>query len=138
MPAAFRSASFKDGQHQRKEKNDGTRYVRNDDNGSRAGRGGLQGEEASELHYWRKHPNLHGWMQKLYYEKGGKDEIFNCVPVALTGQDLDRLEADVKDGELPLTAGFFFGESDGSEAGGRPCLYRQGEGGSRRRAHRLL
>lgn len=20
----------------------------------------------SELHYWRKHPNLHGWMEKLY------------------------------------------------------------------------
>ena len=25
--------------------------------------------EASELHYWRKHPNLHGWMQELYFAK---------------------------------------------------------------------
>jgi hypothetical protein len=22
---------------------------------------------AAELHYWRKHPNLHGWMEALYY-----------------------------------------------------------------------
>ncbi len=22
-------------------------------------------ERTSELHYWRKHPNLHGWMEQL-------------------------------------------------------------------------
>ena len=71
-------------------------------------------KEASELHYWRKHPNLHGWMEALYYEKGGT-ERFNCVPVVLPAQDIDRLEADVKAGNLPYTQGFFFGESDGSE-----------------------
>lgn len=72
-------------------------------------------DECSELHYWRKHPNLHGWMQDLYYEKGGT-ECFNCVPVVLTLEDLDKLEAEVRAGELPRTSGFFFGESDGSEA----------------------
>ena len=72
-------------------------------------------QEASELHYWRKHPNLHGWMTALYYEKGGSEDIFNCVPVALTDEDLDRLEADVKAGKLPHTEGFFFGASDGNE-----------------------
>lgn len=70
---------------------------------------------ALELHYWRKHPNLHGWMQSLYYEKGGKHE-FNCVPVQLTAEDLDRLEHDLRAGALPPTAGFFFGASDGSES----------------------
>ncbi len=69
---------------------------------------------ALELHYWRKHANLHGWMQSLYYEKGGQHE-FNCVPVVLTTEDLLRLEQDVLGGELPVTGGFFFGESDGSE-----------------------
>ncbi len=70
---------------------------------------------AAELHYWRKHPNLHGWMEALYYEKGGSSDRFNCVPVVLSAGDLDRLEADVKGGDLPYTEGFFFGESDGRE-----------------------
>lgn len=67
-----------------------------------------------ELHYWRKHPNLHGWMERLYREKGGKQE-FNCAHVQLTSQDLDRLEADIRAKALPETTGFFFGASDGTE-----------------------
>jgi hypothetical protein len=70
---------------------------------------------ATEIHYWRKHPNLHGWMQKLYYQKGGAEQSFNCTPVQLEPEDLDRLEIDVKAKKLPYTDGFFFGESDGSE-----------------------
>lgn len=72
-------------------------------------------EQQCELHYWRKHPDLHGWMERLYRAKRGGAESFNCVPVALTPPDLDRLEADVEGGRLPYTDGFFFGESDGSE-----------------------
>ncbi|NCC53767.1 MAG: phosphoglycerate kinase [Spartobacteria bacterium] len=70
---------------------------------------------AHRMFYWRKHPDLHGWMQRLYVRKGGTDETFNCVPVLLTAKDLDRLEADVQAGSLPHTEGFFFGASDGSE-----------------------
>jgi hypothetical protein len=68
--------------------------------------------ETSELFYWRKHPNLHGWMENLYYEKGGTSDSFNCVPLVLTSSDLDRLEKDLKENLLPQTEGFFFGESD--------------------------
>jgi len=71
--------------------------------------------DASEIHYWRKHPDLHGWMEELYFKKGGSAEQFNCVTLALTSADLDRLERDVKADGLPDTEGFFFGESDGSE-----------------------
>jgi hypothetical protein len=71
--------------------------------------------EKHRFHYWRKHPNLHGWMEALYYEKGGTAESFNCVPVVLTSADLDRLEAGIRTGALPETQGFFFGISDGSE-----------------------
>ena len=67
------------------------------------------------VHYWRKHPDLHGWMRNLYYAKGGTDEQFNCVNVMLTREDIDALEAAIKAGELPPTSGFFFGASDGSE-----------------------
>ena len=49
-------------------------------------------EDSMELAYWRKHPNLQGWMEDLYLEKGGEGE-FNCQDVELTLEDLDALEA---------------------------------------------
>lgn len=73
-------------------------------------------ENRAEIHYWRKHPDLHGWMEQLYYDKGGTADSFNCVSVALTSEDLDRLESDIQGAGLPETSGFFFGDSDGSEA----------------------
>ena len=75
----------------------------------------FKADEARELHYWRKHPDLHGWMHKLYERKGGRNAEFNCVPVVLTAEDLDRLEADIREGALPTTRGFFFGATDGTE-----------------------
>jgi len=71
-------------------------------------------EADQELHYWRKHPNLHGWMEYLYRAQGGTKE-FNCVTVQLSPTDIDALEVAINDGDLPETSGFFFGESDGSE-----------------------
>ena len=65
-------------------------------------------EDSMELAYWRKHPNLQGWMRDLYYEKGGEGE-FNCVDVELTLEDLSALEESLDDEALPETAGFFFG-----------------------------
>lgn len=48
-------------------------------------------------------------MERLYREKGGQDDTFNCVNVALSADDLDRLEADIRADALPFTEGFFFG-----------------------------
>jgi len=62
-----------------------------------------------ELHYWRKHPSLHGWMENLYVERGGKEE-FNCIPLPLTTEDLNRLEEDIINNRLPYTEGFCFGQ----------------------------
>ena len=72
-------------------------------------------EKPRELAYWRKHPNLHGWMHKLWEEKiaaEGKDSTdnFNGIELELTWEDLDRLEYVVNNNELPATTGFFFGE----------------------------
>jgi hypothetical protein len=72
-------------------------------------------ENIEELHYWRKHPNLHGWMEALYFAKGGKDKDFNMSPVTLEAAELDVLAWLIALDRLPVTAGFFFGESDGSE-----------------------
>ena len=62
-----------------------------------------------ELAYWRKHPNLHGWMDRLYRERGGHGD-FNGDELELTADDLDQLEYDVLNNRLPPTSGFFFGE----------------------------
>ena len=69
-------------------------------------------EAASEFAYWRKFNHLHGWMERLYRQKNGADEQFNCASVRLTEEDLDRLETDWKAGKLTPTAGFFFGNGE--------------------------
>jgi hypothetical protein len=61
-----------------------------------------------EIAYWRKHPNLHGWMQQLWESKGNEGD-FNGDELELTWQDLDALELAVTHGQLPTTGGFFFG-----------------------------
>lgn len=67
--------------------------------------------KTEELHYWRKHHDLHGWMERLYRSKGGDAESFNCVMVRLNEEDLDQLEKDIKSYSLPNTTGFFFGNN---------------------------
>jgi hypothetical protein len=67
--------------------------------------------ELEELFYWRKHHDLHGWMEKLYRNKGGTAQSFNCVPVRLYSHDLDALQFDLLNNMLPVTRGFFFGEN---------------------------
>ena len=79
-------------------------------------------EDSMELAYWRKHPNLQGFMEELWIEKGkpnanppaedgaviGSD--FNCVDLVLTLDDLDNLEKSLDNEALPEIAGFFFGD----------------------------
>lgn len=72
-----------------------------------------------EIAYWRKHPNLQGWMEKLWLRKmqaeGQQPEdsewgsSFNGIELELSAQDLDELERAVKKRQLPATQGFFFG-----------------------------
>ena len=69
--------------------------------------------EQEELAYWRKHPHLQGFMERIYIAKGGTEE-FNCVDVELDLSDIYTLEVCVKGDELPETGGFFFGD-DSSE-----------------------
>jgi len=72
-------------------------------------------EKLEELAYWRKHHDLHGWMERLYRAKGGTKESFNCVPVRLTKADITCLEHDVLTNRLPETQGFFFGTNPPDE-----------------------
>jgi hypothetical protein len=67
-------------------------------------------EDAEEIQYWRKHPNLHGWMEQLYRSKGGLAK-FNLTTVRIDEADIDALEDAVRNDRLPETVGFFFGTS---------------------------
>lgn len=67
----------------------------------------MDANKGYELKYWRKFNNLHGWMERLYREKGGKQETFNCTNVRLTKADLMRLWREAP--YLEATPGFFFG-----------------------------
>jgi hypothetical protein len=70
------------------------------------------GNNHREIAYWRKHPNLQGWMEQLWRSRNtdpSADSAFNGVELELSWEDLDALEEDVKNGRLPSTIGFFFG-----------------------------
>ena len=70
------------------------------------------GNNHRELAYWRKHPNLHGWMEQLWRSRNTDpttDLMFNGVELELTWADIDQLEEDIKNGRLPVTSGCFFG-----------------------------
>jgi hypothetical protein len=66
-----------------------------------------------EIAYWRKHPNLHGWMARLWLAREGNElrelDNFNGIELELDADDLELLEYVVKARELPGTSGFFFG-----------------------------
>jgi hypothetical protein len=62
-----------------------------------------------DLAYWRKFNALHGWMENLYKDRGGPKESFNCAPIRLHLEDLDRLQRDIGENKLVPTEGFFFG-----------------------------
>ena len=62
-----------------------------------------------ELAYWRKHPNLHGWMERLAEQKKLKYDSFNGIELELSWEDLDELERAITHKQLPATQGFFFG-----------------------------
>jgi hypothetical protein len=62
--------------------------------------------EEIELGYWRKHPDLHGYIVQNF--AGGVDE---CQRIPLSAMDLASIVSDIEDKKLPKTEGFFFGSS---------------------------
>jgi len=79
-----------------------------------------------EIAYWRKHPNLHGWMEQLWRDRQYQDQptdateavdpesdTFNNVELELMREDIDRLEQCILENRLPVTRGFFFGDDSG-------------------------
>jgi hypothetical protein len=69
-------------------------------------------EKKEEIFYWRKHHDLHGWMENLYRSKGGAAESFNCVNLRITEEDLNTLKIAITQKKLPKISGFFFEEEE--------------------------
>lgn len=67
-------------------------------------------EKILRLGYWRKHPNLHGYIVETFAD--GVDE---CQDIELSREDIVKILHAIESKELPETSGFFFGSSDGSE-----------------------
>jgi hypothetical protein len=58
------------------------------------------------LGYWRKHPDLHGYIVNTFAD--GKDE---CQDIELGPDELRQILAASEADKLPETSGFFFGKS---------------------------
>lgn len=71
----------------------------------------MDSEFRNELAYWRKHNALHAWMEQLYRAKGGDAESFNCIPLRLTREDLNKLIDDAKAFRLQSATGYFWGSA---------------------------
>jgi hypothetical protein len=79
----------------------------------------------TEIGYWRKCPDLHGYFEQLWNDRGQpmpegrkKDEDplgmgdFNCIPLELSLKDINNVMKAIRNRKLPHTEGFFFGSSD--------------------------
>ena len=71
----------------------------------------------TEIACWRKHADLHGFMEQLFWDKA-KDQNytpahsqFNVQPLRLTYDNLIALREAINEDAMPHTTGFFFGES---------------------------
>lgn len=63
-------------------------------------------EGEKEIAYWRKHPNLHGYIVQNFAD--GVDE---CQKIRLNKDDVEKILNAVVSNSLPVTTGFFFGVS---------------------------
>lgn len=68
-------------------------------------------EHILELGYWRKHPNLHGFIVQNF--AAGEDK---CQEIFLSAENIQTVIQAVRKSQLPHTEGFFFGDSDGTES----------------------
>jgi hypothetical protein len=63
-------------------------------------------ETIYQLGYWRKHPNLHGFIVETF-----ADGVDDCQKIELSTDHLHSIIKAVEEETLPHTDGFFFGAS---------------------------
>lgn len=73
-----------------------------------------------ELGYWRKHPNLHGFIVNEF-----ANSVDECQDIPLELEHLKVTVKAIKEKTLPATDGPFFGHSDGSEDANSIKIFNQ-------------
>lgn len=68
-------------------------------------------EKWDKIAQFRKHSDLHGWLEKQWHDTLGKSEKFNCVFMEITPDILSRLKDYLRNPEKEKYRGFFWGES---------------------------
>jgi hypothetical protein len=68
-------------------------------------------EKTLELGYWRKEPDLHGYIVQTF-----ADGVDDCAPISLTTEHMRKIIEAILADKLPHTEGFFFGKSARSDA----------------------
>lgn len=74
--------------------------------------------ERKEIGYWRKHPDLHGFVEELWRARNSEQECgsFNCEDLELSEEDILQIINCSKDKSFSKHDGtkwFFFGQTDG-------------------------
>lgn len=64
----------------------------------------------TQLKYWRKHADLHGWFENQWQLQGNTEE-FNCEFLEVTDDMLRQLEIDLANNNFDEARGFFWGSS---------------------------
>jgi hypothetical protein len=81
---------------------------------------GFEVEEITvKLGYWRKHPNLHGYIVQNYGslprdadgDEVEGERLDDCRDIELSIEHIHDIINAIKEDELPFTEGFFFGKS---------------------------
>lgn len=82
----------------------------------------LEDYKPVDIGYWRNHPDLQGYMEEIYKDRGGTG-YFNCVDLILSKEDCEgvidyarlRLQRTSQGIEDEHTTGLFFGETQDSD-----------------------
>lgn len=72
-------------------------------------------ENLAQIAYFRKHSDLHGWLERLWRERPGNTGEFNCVFMEISPDILVRLKDYLKTPEKEKFMGFFWGQSQASD-----------------------
>ena len=88
---------------------EGERYYSNiSDNDVRPKLGDYQiKQNILDMGYWRKHPDLHGYIVQTY-----ADGVDACQEIYLHPDALEDIANAIEEDRLPHTEGFFFGKSE--------------------------
>lgn len=82
----------------------------------RTPKGELPGEANSPvIAYFRKHSDLHGWLERQWRKENHDEGDFNCVYMKITSAILQRLKDYLTRPQKERYYGFFWGESDAAQ-----------------------